>query len=324
MKASEFWPTLPTGPGPERDARILEAVRQGLYVPITWAVVAIDLGKYHAEIGLSSDAFRLGEFGDAWRIPVTPISAQQIADELSTNQGIPCVLPTAFLDDVAWNNAASRIAPHPMVFNDADRRLMATTAYSVQHSHWIDEQADAKGHQEGFLIRNVGKIWANTAQLWFRDDGAQRGANYGWHYAEQRPETNRAVTTFGGWTIQPLAFKHDTGHTDYSQTLTLVADAVVLTDRESGETGLVSLSSAALEKDLCGLFSHEGPLVMRHPAVGCIENQETGEHPPGCPVPWKIPGGAPAVAAIPTWKRVLPVAVAAVGIGVAAYLLRKG
>ena len=320
MKASQWWPTLPPCTNkadlPTRHAAILQAVRDGHYCPIVWCPVEMVLGQLHALIGVSSDAFRVGEPGDAWRVPVTPILAQQIADELSVNHGTPCLLPTALLDDLAWNKAATRIAPHPMTGTEAELKIMATTARSVEHSAWIDAQLAETNHEEGFLVRNVGKIWANTPGLWIRSDGGQRGANYGWHYATNAPLTSPAATSFGGWCIQPLAYAHDAAHTDYSQTLTLVADEVILTDHANGETGSVSLASMALDNVLCRLVSHEGPVPMRHPGVPCATGGD-GTKPPGCPVPWTLPAGGGAVASLAPWKRYLPVAVVGVAIGVA-------
>lgn len=316
MRASEFWPTLPADPTPARHAAILQAVRDGYYLPIVWCPVEMVLGQLHALIGVSSDAFRLGEPGDAWRVPVTPILAQQIADELSVNHGTPCLLPTALLDDLAWNKAATRLPPHPMSGTEAERAIMSKTARSWEHSQWIDARLAETNHEEGFLARNVGKIWANTPALWFRPDGASRGANYGWHYTNQAQLTKPALTSFGGWVIQELALGHDTGHTDYSQTLTLVADEVILTDHATGNTGSVSLASMALDQDLCPLVSAEGPVPMRHPAVPCQQGGD-GTLPPGCPVPWKLPGGGQKAASLAPWKRVLPVAVVGVAIGVA-------
>jgi len=328
MRASDWWPTLPADPGPARNAAILDAVRAGRYLPIVWCPVEVVVGQVHALIGVSSDAFRIGEPGDAWRIPVTPILAQQIADELSVHHATPCLLPTAFLDDLAWNKAAVRLPPHPMTQTPELRRTMGKTARSLEHSAWIDAQLRQLGSEEGFLVRNVGKIWANTPGLWIRSDGGQKGANYGWHWTtpQHNPESYPAATTFGGQVTQPLAYAHDAAHTDYSQTLTLVADDVQLTNHASGETGLVSLAAMALDQEMCRFVSHEGPVPMRHPGVPCLVGSD-GTKPPGCPVPWSLPSGGSSgkVAALEPWKRFLPVAVVgtAIGVAVAVAVARK-
>ena len=316
MRASDWWPTLPADPGPARSSAILEAVRAGHYMPIVWCPIEMVLGQLHALIGVSSDALRIGEPGDAWRVPVTPLDAQRIADELSVNHGTPCLCPTALLDDLAWNKAASRVPPHYMANTDAEVAIMGTTARSWEHSRWIDAQLAAMGHEEGFLVRNVGKAWINTPGLWMRSDGGSRGVNYGWHWPTQQAGTNRAATTFGGWVKQSIGYAHNASHVDYSQTLTLVAEEVILTDHATGETGSVSLASMALDNELCKLISHEGPVPMRHPGVPCLVGGD-GTKPPGCPVPWTLPPGGGAVSSLEPWKRALPVAIAGVAIGVA-------
>ena len=324
MKASQWWLELPADPTPARHAAILQAVRDGYYLPIVWCPVEMVLGQLHALIGVSSDAFRIGEPGDSWRVPVTPILAQQIADELSCNHGVSCLLPTALLDDLAWNKAATRVPPHYMANTDAEVAIMGKAGRSWEHSRWIDAQLAAVGHEEGWLVRNVGKCWINTPGLWIRDDGSSRGVNYGWHWPTQEPATTRAATTFGGWVKQNIGYAHNAQHTDYSQTLTLVSDEVQLTDHASGETGLVSLASMALDNDLCKMVSHEGPVPMRHPGVACLVGGD-GTKPPGCPVNWTNPGGGGAVASLAPWKRFLPVAVAAAAIAtaVAVAVVRK-
>jgi hypothetical protein len=317
MRASSWWPTIPADPGPARSAAILAQVQAGNYLPIIWCPVEVVLGQLRALIGVSSDAFRIGEIGDSWRVPVTPLDAQRIADELSVNHSTPCLLPTAMLDDLAWNKAAVRVPPFKMANTDAEVAIMATTARSVEHSARIDAAiANANSH-EGFLVRNVGKCWINTPGLWTRNDGASFGVNYGWHYSTHQADTKAAATNFGGEVVQRIGWKHLNTHTDYSQTLTLVSDEVQLTDHATGESGLVSLASLALDQDLCGLVSHEGPVPMRHPAVEPVAGPD-GTYPPGYPVPWKKPSGGPgAVASLAPWKRILPVAIAGIAIATA-------
>jgi hypothetical protein len=319
VRASDWWPTIPPRAGPDRDAAILQAVAAGHYLPITWCALEVVLGQLHALIGVSSDALRIGEPGDALRVPVSARLSQQIADELSRNHETPCHVPTAFLDDLAWNQAARVLPPHPMTQTTADVAIMDTTARSAEHSAWIDQAAAELGHVEGYLLRNVGKSWINWSDLWWRADGASKGINYGWHCpTRQQIAPGQACTLRGGYVIQPPGDKHNDLHSDYSQTLTLVSEDVMLTDHSTGEQGSVSLASIALDNQLCGLVSHNGPVPMRHPGVPC-EASGDGTLPPSCPVPgdWRNAAKRPPIASLEPWKRALPVTIAAIGIGTA-------
>lgn len=321
MEASQWWPTIPADAGAERDAAILDAVRAGHYVPITWCALEVVLGQLHALIGVSSDALRIGEEGDAIRVPVSARLSQQIADELSIHHDLPCHVPTAFLDDLAWNQAATRLPPHPMTQTPAGVAIMGKTSQSAAHSAWIDQAAAAAGHVEGHLLRNVGKTWINWSDLWWRADGGSKGINYGWHTAQPLlispgHYTGPACTSRGGYVIQPPGDFHNDLHSDYSQVLTLVSEDVLLIDHGTGEQGSVSLASIATDNDLCGLVSHAGTVPMRHPGVPCVASAE-GVSPPSCPVPsdWRNAPKHPPVASLEPWKRALPVAIVAAGIG---------
>lgn len=319
MRASEWWPTLPPGPGPARDAAIFQAVRDGHFLPIAWVPVEVVIGNLHALIGVSSDALRIGEPGDAWRVPVTPILAQRIADELSLNHGQACTCPTAQIDDLAWAKASTRIPPHYMANTDAEVAIMGTTLRSVEHSQWIDAQAAQAGHVEGLLLRNVGKAWIITPELWHRSDGADRGVNYGWHWPIQEPATNRAATPAGGWVKQGIGYAHNAAHVDYSQTLELVSEEVILTDLSNPIPTSTSLASIALDPNLCALVNHDGPVALRHPGVPCPDPGEAGGSPVACPCPWTLPpkgGGTTA-----SLTQYLPAAIAGTALGTAAALI---
>lgn len=318
MRASEWWPTLPLGPTPDREEAIIQAVRDGHFLPIVWVPVEVVIGTLHALIGVSADALRIGEPGDAWRVPVTPLGAQRIADVLTTQHGIACTCPTAQIDDLAWAKATSRVPPHYMANTDAEVQIMGTTARSWEHSRWIDAQLAQIGHQEGMLVRNIGKAWILTPSLWKRSDGDAKGVNYGWHWPTQQPETSRAATAAGGYVKQNIGYAHNAAHVDYSQTLELVSEEVILTDSTNPVPTSTSLASIALDPALCALVNHDGPLALRHPGVPCPAGE--GASAVSCPCPWTLPPkGRGTTAALV--KQYLPAAIVGTAIGTAAALV---
>jgi len=93
MRGSDFLRSLP--PGGDRaaiDAReeqVVDAVRRGIALPISWVPVRTQIPGHKALVYVASDTLRFGEDGpnanpDNWdwiRIAVTPTTAQRIADQ---------------------------------------------------------------------------------------------------------------------------------------------------------------------------------------------------------------------------------------------------
>lgn len=241
MKGSAFVASLPEKPGVSRDARILDAVRAQLFLPIEWAAVTSRHEGREATIFVSADALSIGEPGDSVRVNVSHTLAQQIADVLDA------ALPTARISDLAFQQAKVVLRPRIQPW---DKRSVDTSRMVV-HS----DAVEARRAGRAGLVRVVGKDWVLTNKLEARPD---RGANYGWH----TPDAPYKAVSDGLHVWQPLATAHDRFHVDYSQVLCLVRRTMLVdgVERDLDEV----LTSAAL----CGLVSHEGVLrVTRHPAV---------------------------------------------------------
>src|SRR5690242_13947222 len=128
MKATEFLRTLPERPTREREALILEAVRNGHHLPIRWAPVYSYAAGQEAVLEVAEDALAIGEPDDWVRVTVSHTTAQQIADILDL------ALPTTRISNLAYSQAAVRVSP---CIQKPDAR-MAYTSRMVQHHRAIE------------------------------------------------------------------------------------------------------------------------------------------------------------------------------------------
>jgi len=236
MKASEFLKTLPERPTREREALILQAVRNGHALPPRWAKIHSYAGTSEAVIEVAEDALAIGEPDDWVRVTVNHTTAQEIADHLG------CALPTTRIANLAYAQAAVRLSP---CFQKPDAQ-MAFTSRMVQHHRKIEEK---RAGRPG-LVSNVGKDWVLTNRL---AGNPNHAANYGWF---DTGAPNKKL-----W--QTLGLAHDRWHVDYSQTVRLVNRTLTV------DGTVVQLDDVLRSGELAALVSDEGPLrIVRHPGVG--------------------------------------------------------
>lgn len=140
----------------------------------------------------SPDYLSVGNDKDFARIPLTPNSAQMIADSFH------CFLPTRKMVNDIYEQATVKLEPVPMyAFRDS-----APTFY---HHHLIIE-GQRKGRKG--LIAGIKKDVVISDKL-TRDKKANRVAIYGWHKLDDKP-------------IQPLYTGHVNWYVDYSHGVRLV------------------------------------------------------------------------------------------------------
>ena len=238
MNGLEFVGTLPEKPGPEREAMILQAVKDG-HANIEWHKLKVTIGDNELVLAVSSNTLRIGE-DDPVRVAVTCRTQQLIADELD------CLLPTATISDLCYLDADHNLAP---CLQSPDAQ-MAYTSRFVEESDCIDRQQGAFG-----LAAPEGKDWVLCKALW---QNPQRAANYGW----QTGSGPYPGVTTGIKVLQPLATAHNLEHTDYSQLCRLVRRECQLNGCQA------DLGEIYTDPNLAGLISHEGALPGdRHPGV---------------------------------------------------------
>jgi hypothetical protein len=311
MKASEWVRSLPKGKSAEREAAILQAVKDRNIV-VDWNPVYADAGNARA-LFIVSNALQVGERGDSVRVFTNQRNAQRIADELNAT------LPTQRIADLMYHYADEKIAP--MTANVGDM----STEHMVSQSARIDAAvADPRS-----LVANEGKFWLTHSKLVTEpvQDGQPSAVNYGWFITRPLSYGHNYQSTLPGiLTIQGPYTGHGWNHEDYSQYVYLVARRVEvcepaavaglgqygddgypcpLPDGSTGVTRVKDIYEMIDDPQLKQLFTAGDPTLnfMRHPSVEWASDRVMAFDPfvPGgpSPSPWPKtpdypPGFAPA------------------------------
>ena len=225
----------------EREDRLVQEILDG-NVPaflrtFTHVEMIVDLEGRQRVVHLEvlPDVLAVGSDRDFLRIPLSPRSAQVIADRTSTT------LPTSKISDAVWASATLRMIPQPIPPDDA----MTTVPVFADHQ-WLIEAAWPDDLAHGVAVAGIKKDVILTPRL--ADEGG-RVAIYGWH------EQN-------GVPIQPLYLGHTDDWVDYSHGIRLVSRRVTI---DGVKRDLVDLLE---DSALWVLVSDEGPMSSaRYPTV---------------------------------------------------------
>ncbi|MGC9365246.1 MAG: hypothetical protein ACP5FZ_11855 [Fidelibacterota bacterium] len=155
------------------------------------------------EYDVMPDYLAIGSTEDFYRMPMTPQTAQAIADSFG------CILPTRKLVDDIWKHATVRLDPFPYPWTEESTKVPRFR----DHSSVIDSARIATGGELGELIAGIKKdvVICNALKT-----NPGKVAIYGWHYPSGNP-------------IQPLYAGHSDQYVDYSHGIRLV-NAVVRVD----------------------------------------------------------------------------------------------
>jgi hypothetical protein len=238
----------------DRDRALLAAVRAGFLCPIDWIPVPVSWKGHSGEFYAAADALGVGTAEDFVRFNVRHPTADIMAAMLGA------VLPTPLMADTMWRAAAIQLEPciqTPKVPGEAAFKewsaQMANTSKMLEHNACVSAKLALAAGRKG-LIGNAGKLWVTTERL--RKQPGQ-AANYGWF--DERANL-RSVSGLPVW--QSLGLAHSIGHTDYSQTVRIVRDEMLVDGK------IVPVQTVMASSDLFGLLSSEGPMtVLRHPAI---------------------------------------------------------
>ena len=232
MGGKEFMKKISSMSREEREAPILREITSGNFpeflrvfkkVPIV-EVSKNDGKEISATIEVMPDYLAVGSDRDFVRIPMTPHTAQQIADRFG------CTLPTRKMVDAIDRVGEVHLAPQPMTH---DRETVATF---VEHNTLIEKQ---RGDQPlGALIIGIKKDIVLTPRIF---EKPKRLAIYGWRQLNGQP-------------IQPLAIVHVDWYVDYSHGVRLVRDRIELNGKSA------KISEVLADANHCGLVSDEGPM----------------------------------------------------------------
>jgi hypothetical protein len=182
-------------------------------------------GKQHeAAYDVMPDYLAVGSDADFVRVPLTPATAQRVADAFG------CALPTRKVVDQVFASATRRLEPIPLT---EAREAPETFA---RHNELIQKQLAGKspaglvaGQKKDVVVSN----WLG--------DKPNRVAIYGWH------KTN-------GTPIQPLTIVHKDTYVDYSHGIRLMKRALVVDGKVRDVRHVLHAA------DLHGLLSDEGPI----------------------------------------------------------------
>jgi hypothetical protein len=182
------------------------------------------VGTYY----VSTDVLAIGNDQDFFRMPLTPVSAEKIADALG------CSLITRKISDDIYAHADIKVAPMPLTVN----RESPETFY--QSNQIIESQRG--GQSSGLLIAGIKKDVVLTNRLHGREGHV---AIYGWHKLDGKP-------------IQPLYVGHLETYVDYSHGIRLIGDAMDVDGK------MTTVQTVWADPKLCALLSDEGPINPAH------------------------------------------------------------
>jgi hypothetical protein len=227
-----------------REREVLSQVTQG-NMPHFWRQFAevkvtrwVDGTEHTAAYRVSPDYLALGSDRDYLLMPVTPATAQAIADILD------CSLPTPRMVNDIFAAAPVKLEPAPIPPSPA----MTSVPVFLQHNAAVFKQRAGFFATDplGTLVAGHKKDVVLTRRL---ADSPGKVAIYGWHRTNGEP-------------IQPLYLSHTATWVDYSHGARFVRKALLV----DGQT--TTLESVLADPALSVLLSDEGPLPrLRYPVV---------------------------------------------------------
>jgi hypothetical protein len=178
------------------------------------------------------DYLAIGSNEDHVRIPMSPLTAQAIADRLG------CILPTRKMVDAIYKQADVKLQPRPL---PAGPQMMSNDYYA-RHQELVNAQlAD---QPLGALVAGDKKDVVISNMLRWHPG---RVAIYGWHQAEGKP-------------IQGLSTVHEESYADYSHGIRLVAGTMTVDGQE------MAVADVLKDPSLAELLSDEGAIgTPRYP-----------------------------------------------------------
>jgi hypothetical protein len=237
---------------PARDAYVLDAVKKNSSdVFIRWGVVRSSIQGHEAEFRVFADAMKV----QGVRVTLTAAGQQHVADALG------CSLLTLKLADLIWAQRQATLAPITMSSTQHDLEVMGTVARMVEYSRKVDAAIAALPSAPDGIVSTVGKHWVIDDAL---DLPAHKGMaeNYGWHNTSFGPACATPAGGAGCHVIQDPGWRHDLGHTDYSQNCVLVSRQC----RVDGQ--ITDLFKVLQDPVLAFLANHTGKMhVLRQPGA---------------------------------------------------------
>lgn len=237
ITGSAFYRLADTLNWPQRDSLAFAAFEAGSipsflkkFQPVKISVVdSITKSRMNAVIYVSPDYFSIGNDEDWCRVPLTPMTAQKIADRLD------CFLPTRKIVDEVYAASVVKLSPEPLT----KARDSSPTMYL--HHQLIEVQRQGR---KG-LISGIKKDVVITGLL-TRGAKMNRVAIYGWHKPDGKP-------------IQPLYTGHVNWYVDYSHGIRLVYRKIKVDSRWMDYTDILKdprLKQLICDEEYCDFYKY--------------------------------------------------------------------
>ncbi len=217
-----------------RDQAIYDQVAQGNVPPFLRQLVPVDVSyqSLKGQIFVAPDYLAIGSNDDYFFVPMTPYTAQKIADLVN------CSLPTPQMVDAIYNAAPCKLQPSPIPPTSA----MTTVPVFETHNATVKTQRDAvlSAYPLGTLTSGYKKDIVICEGLVKSNHNV---AIYGWHKPDGKP-------------IQPLYLGHAASWADYSHGVRLVSGTMTVDGKAC------NVSDVLKSPILAPLLSSEGPLTQ--------------------------------------------------------------
>lgn len=219
----------------QREEAVLKAALSGQIpahlkttVPVTTTWTGPD-GKTHTgQFFVAPDYLAIGTDDDFVRMPMSPLTAQKIADKQQA------VLPTKKMVDLIYQQADAKLVARPMSYKGP----MQSNDYLARHNE--DINGDLAGVAQSALKAGHKKDVVITNRLASKPEGV---AIYGFHKAN-------------GTVWQPLQIPHENTYADYSHGIRLVSKTMLVDGQP------MDIRQVMASKELYGLVSDEGPMTV--------------------------------------------------------------
>jgi hypothetical protein len=230
-KGTAFALSIAALPLADREDKILAEVKAGNVPSVLRKLVPVEVsaGAVKATYFVAPDYLAIGSDDDFFLTPLTPLTAQAIADRLN------CVLPTPKMVDDIYRIATVKLTPAPIPPSPA----MITVAVFLHHNEMV-RAARGEGKPDGALVAGHKKDVVIANKLL-----AMRGkvAIYGWHKPDGKP-------------IQPLYTGHTATYADYSHGVRLVSRRMVV------DGVMKTIDEVLADPKLSPLLSNEGVMLQ--------------------------------------------------------------
>ena len=198
------------------------------FVDVTQTFRSVDGNTHTLTLSVLPDVLCIGTDDDYVRIPLTPLTAQQICDAWG------CMLPTTRMSDIIWHAAVNKLQPLP--WGPPYDASMQSTDRVVVHNQRINDLIKKNGFDATKLSAGHKKDVVMTPRLVKKP---KQVSIYGWHQLNGKP-------------IQPLYLGHENTYEDYSHGLRMVSLSCILDGQPA------SVQDIMADANMCTAVTSEG------------------------------------------------------------------